>query len=118
MVLYSFSEKGTTKLNHIKNNPFVSLAWHKEFTDFASTLCIQFVGKAELFDGNTKEFEEGLSIYYFEYGAEAQKIPVAQMKQIIKKGMIMTKITIDQITITDNALKNEGVRTRQRWSRK
>jgi len=32
------------------------------------------VGKAELFDGNTKEFEEGLSIYYFEYGAEAQKI--------------------------------------------
>jgi uncharacterized protein YhbP (UPF0306 family) len=118
MVLYSFSEKGTTKLNHIKNNPFVSLAWHKEFTDFASTLCIQFMGKAELFDGNTKEFEEGLSVYYFEYGAEAQKIPVEQMKQIIKKGMIMTRITIDQITITDNALKNEGFRTRQRWTRK
>jgi hypothetical protein len=43
MVVYSFSEKGTTKLNHIKNNPFVSLGWHKEFTDFASTLCMQFM---------------------------------------------------------------------------
>lgn len=117
MVLYSFSEKGTTKLNHIKNNPYVSLGWHKEFTDFASTLCMQFMGTAELFEGTTKEFDEGLSIYYFEYGAEAQKIPVEQMKQMMKKGMIMTRITVDQITITDSTLKNEGFRTRQRWTR-
>ena len=117
MVLYSFSEKGTTKLNHIKNNPYVSLGWHKEFTDFASTLCLQFIGKAELFDGNTKEFDEGLSVYYFEYGAEAQKIPVEQMKQMMKKGMIMSRITVDQITITDSTLKNEEFRTRQRWTR-
>ena len=117
MVLYSFSEIGTIKLNHIKNNPYVSLAWHKEFTDFASTLCLQFIGKAELFDGNTKEFDEGLSVYYFEYGAQAQKIPVEQMKQMMKKGMIMTRITVDQITITDSTLKNEGFRTRQRWTR-
>ena len=116
MVLYSFSEKGTTKLNHIKNNPYVSLGWHKEFTDFASTLCMQFMGKAELFEGTTKEFDEGLSIYYFEYGAEAQKIPVEQMKQMMKKGMIMSRITVDQITITDSTLKNEGFRTRQRWT--
>ena len=118
MVLYSFSEKGTTKLNHIKSNPYVSLGWHKEFTDFSSTLCMQFMGKAELFDGNTKEFDEGLSVYYFEYGAEAQKIPVEQMEQMMKKGMIMTRITVDQITITDSTLKNEGFRTRQRWTRK
>lgn len=118
MVLYSFSEKGTTKLNQIKNNPYVSLGWHKEFTDFSSTLCMQFMGKAELFDGTTKEFDEGLSVYYFEYGAEAQKIPVEQLKQMMKKGMIMTRITIDQITITDSTLKNAGFRTRQRWMRK
>lgn len=117
MVLYSFSEKGTTKLNHIENNPAVSLGWHKEFTDFASTLCLQIMGTAELFDGNNKEFDEGLSVYYFEYGAEAQKIPVEQMKQMMKKGMIMTRIRADQITLTDSSLKNEGYRTRQRWSR-
>ncbi len=75
-------------------------------------------GKAELFDGSTKEFDEGLAVYYFEYGAEAQKIPVEQMKQMMKKGMIMTRITVDQITITDSTLKNAGFRTRQRWSRK
>ncbi len=118
MVLYSFSEKGTTKLNHIKNNPAVSLGWHKEFTDFASTLCVQIMGRAELFEGNTKEFDEGLAVYYFEYGAEAQKISIEQMKQMMKKGMIMTRITIEQITLTDSSLKDEGYRTRQRWSRK
>ena len=78
---------------------------------------MQFMGTAELFEGTTKEFDEGLSIYYFEYGAEAQKIPVEQMKQMMKKGMIMTRITVDQITITDSTLKNEGFRTRQRWTR-
>lgn len=116
-VLYAFSERGTGKLDQMRVNPYVSLNWHKEFTDFQSTLCVQVSGKAELFDGTTKEFDEGLSVYYFEYGAEAQKIPVEKMMMMMKKGMIMTRITIDQITFTDNSLFGSEFRNRQRWTK-
>ncbi len=99
--------------------PYVSLNWHREFDDnFANTLCIQVVGKAELLDASAKEFEEGLSVYPFQYGAAARKLSVEQWKAIIKKEMIMTKITIDQVILVDGSLAGTEFRTSQRWTRK
>lgn len=118
-VLYGLHEKSTAKLLHIKNNPFVSLNWHREFDDnFANTLCIQVLGKAELLDASKKEFEEGLSVYPFQYGAAARKITVEQWKDIIKKEMIMTKIPVDQVILVDGSLAGSEYRTSQRWMRK
>jgi len=118
-VLYAFSEKGTSKLNQIKANPYVALGWHEDFkNDFTKLLCVSFNGRAELFDGSTKEFDEGLSVYPYEYGANMRKIPLDKFKTIMKQAMIMSRITLDEVTVTDTALKDAGFRTRQRWSRK
>lgn len=118
-VLYAFSEKGTSKLNQIKANPYVALGWHEEFkNDFTKLLCVSLNGRAELFDGTTKEFDEGLSVYPYEYGANMRKIPLDKFQAIMKQGMIMSRITLDEVTITDTSLKDEGFRTRQRWMRK
>ena len=118
-VLYGLHEKSTAKLLHIRNNPFVSLNWHREFDDnFANTLCIQVLGKAELLDASKKEFEEGLSVYPFQYGAAARKLSVEGWKAIIQKEMIMTKITIDQVILVDGSLAGTEYRTSQRWTRR
>ena len=104
---------------HIKHNPYVSLNWHREFDDnFANTLCIQVVGKAALLDGTAKEFEEGLSVYPYQYGAAARKLTVEQWKMIIKKEMIMTRITIEQVVLVDGSLAGTEYRTSQRWTGK
>jgi len=117
-VLYGLHEKGTAKLMHIKHNPYVSLNWHREFDDnFANILCIQVLGKAELFEGTAKEFEEGLSVYPYQYGATARKLTVEQWKAIIKKEMIMTKIPIEEIILVDGTLGGTEYRTSQRWTR-
>lgn len=118
-VLYGLHEKGTAKLIHIKLNPYVCLNWHREFDDnFLNTLCIQVVGKAEIFDGTTKEFEEGLKVYPYQYGAAARKITVEQWKKIIKIEMLMTKITIEQVILVDGGLAGTEYRTSQQWTRK
>jgi general stress protein 26 len=118
-VLYGLHEKSTAKLMHIKNNPYVSLNWHREFDDnFANTLCIQAVGRAEILDASAKEFEEGLSVYPYQYGAAARKLTVEGWKAIIKKEMAMTKITIEQIVLVDGGLAGTEFRTSQRWMRK
>ena len=118
-VLYGLHEKGTAKLIHIKLNPYVCLNWHREFDDnFLNTLCIQVVGKAEIFDGTVKEFEEGLKVYPYQYGAAARKITVEQWKKIVKKEMLMTKITIEQVILVDGRLAGTEYRTSQQWTRK
>jgi len=118
-VLYGLHEKGTSKLIHIKHNFFVSLNWHREFDDnFANTLCIQVMGKAEVFDGTAKEFEEGLKIYPYQYGAAARKLTVERWKEIIKKVMAMTRITIEQVILVDGSLAGTEYRTSQRWTKK
>jgi len=117
--LYAFSEKGTAKLNHIKANPYVALGWHEEFkNDFTKLLCVSLNGRAEIFDGTTREFDEGLNVYPYEYGANMRKIPLDKFKGIMKQAMIMSRITLDEVTVTDTALKDAGFRTRQRWMRK
>ena len=56
-VLYGLHEMGTEKLNHIQNNPKVSLNWHKEFDSFADFRCCQIKGHAELLENTNPEFE-------------------------------------------------------------
>jgi hypothetical protein len=116
-ILYGLHEKGTAKILHIQHNPYVSLNWHREFDDnFANTFCIQVLGKAELLEGTMKEFEEGLSVYPYQYGAAARKLSVEQWKNIIKKEMVMTKIPIEEIILVDGTLAGTDYRTSQRWT--
>lgn len=117
-VLYAFHEKGTAKLFHIRKNPYVSMNWHREFDDdFANTLCFQVLGTAELFEGTDSVFDQGLNVYPYEYAAKARKISLDQWKQIVKKEMIMSRITISQITLVDGRLARSNYRTSQRWAR-
>jgi len=117
-VLYAFHEKGTEKLMHIKNNPYVSMNWHREFNDnFADVACFQVLGKAEIFDGTSKEFDEGLKVYPYEYAAKARKLTIDQWRDIVKKSMTMTRTTIDRIRLTEGALAPMNFRTTQEWKR-
>lgn len=117
-VLYGLHETGTAKVIHMQHNPYVSLNWHREFDDnFANILCIQVLGKAELLDGTSKAFEEGLNVYPYQYGAAARKLTVEQWKAIIKKEMIMTRIPIEEIILVDGTLAGTENRTSQRWMR-
>jgi hypothetical protein len=119
MVLYGLHEKGTAKLIHIKNNPYVCLNWHREFDDnFANTLCIQVTGRAELLTGDMKAFDEALSIYPYEYGAKARRMSTDVWRGIVKKEMIMTKITIERVVMVDGSLARSEYRTSQQWKRK
>lgn len=117
-VLYAFHEKGTEKLAHIKNNPYVSMNWHREFDDnFANVACFQVLGTAEIFDGKSPEFEEGLKVYPYEYAAKARKLTIEQWRDIVKKSMLMTRTTITRIRLTEGALAPLGYRTSQEWAR-
>jgi len=117
-VLYAFHEKGTEKLMHIRNNPYVSMNWHREFDDsFANVACFQVLGKAEIFDGSSKEFDEGLNAYPYEYAAKARKLNLDQWRAIVKKEMIMTRTTIDRIRLTEGELARMNMRTTQEWKR-
>jgi len=117
-VLYAFHEKGTEKLAHIKNNPYVSMNWHREFDDnFANVICFQVLGKAEIFDGTSREFEEGLKVYPYEYAAKARKLTIEQWRDIVKKNMLMTRTTIERIRLTEGALAAMQYRSTQEWQR-
>jgi hypothetical protein len=117
-VLYGFHEKGTEKLAHIKNNPSVSMNWHREFDDnFANVACFQVLGRAEIFDGTSSAFDEGLKVYPYEYAAKARKLTIDQWRAIVKKDMLMTRTTIDRIRLTEGALAPLQFRTSQEWKR-
>ena len=119
MTLYGLHEKGTTKLLHIKQNPKVSLNWHEEFKTWSTVLCAQFIGTAELIEGSSPEFEKVLvDIYPYEELAKNMKIEPAQAREMIKKGMLLSKITVNQITVNNSAFEKDGMRKYQRWVRK
>ena len=119
MTLYIFSEKGTEKLFHMRANPRVSIGWHQEFTAFGKTLCIQMQGTAEVID-DTAQYDEGLATYPYEEFADARKINHKKFAdEVMKKFMTMTKVTLNQIIITDSHYSREkGVRVHQIWKRK
>jgi len=125
-VLYGFHEQGTEKLLHIKNNPKVSLNWHKEFEVFTEFLCCQIRGHAELIDGTSPEYEQILIDFLpYEDGARVPKDATLQQRgerlkkfrQGIKKGFYISKITIDQLTVISMDFVKQGFRRCQRWER-
>ncbi len=127
-VLYGFHEQGTEKLLHLKNNPLVSLNWHKEFEGFAGdTLCCQIRGTVELLDGNSPEFDQIMVNFLpYEEGARVPKDAtpqqrdehLAKWRQGVKKSFFISKITIDRITIVARDFARQGFRVYQRWERK
>ncbi len=117
-ILYGFHEKGTEKLTHIRNNPKVSLNWHLEFESFTDFLCIQILGRAELIDSTSKDYERILiDIIPYEMGAKARKMDLKQFRDSVKDYMVICKITIDQATIANYAFTKDGYRIYQRWTR-
>ena len=120
MILHGMHEKGTAKLLQIKQNPRISLNWHKEFTDWAGvTLCIQFIGHAELIEGTDPEFEKiMIDCMPYEKSAQARKITLDQARAMSKQMMLITKITIDEAMITNMEFRKAGYRPWQRWTRK
>jgi len=118
MTMYIFSEKGTEKISHMRTNPRVSIGWHQEFTEFGKTLCIQMRGTAEVIDDSSK-YDEGLATYPYEEFADARKMDRKKFAdEVMKKFMAMTKITFNQIIITDSQYSREkGVRVHQIWKR-
>jgi len=118
MAVYIFSEKGTEKLFHMRTNPRVSVGWHREFTQFGKTLCIQMRGTAEVIDDPSR-YGEGLATYPYEEIADVRKMDHKKFAdEVMKQFMTMTKITINQIIITDSQYSREkGVRVHQIWKR-
>ena len=129
-VLYGVHEKGTEKLVHIKNNPWVSLNWHDEFVGIeGSYRCCQIKGHCELIDGKNPEFEKIL-IEFAPYEDAAQRMlpknPTPKQRketlkklrdEVFKKRFLISKITIDRITIVNKDFLKEGFRNVQRWER-
>jgi len=119
MTLYGLHEKGTTKLFHMQQNPRVSLNWHKEFESWGNVCCIQFIGSAELLDGTSPEFEKVLvECYPYEALAGAMKLEPATAREMVKKGMLISKITISMATANNSAFEKSGMRKYQLWERK
>lgn len=129
-MLYGVHEMGTEKLMHIKNNPWVSLNWHDEFVGIEGPYrCCQIKGRCELLDGNNPEFEKIL-IDFAPYEDAAQRMmpknPTPEQREAIlkklrdevfKKRFLISKITIDRITVVNKAFIAEGYRNVQRWER-
>ena len=78
----------------------------------------QFIGTAELIEGTNPEFEKVLlDIYPYEELATAMKIEPQQAREMVKKGMLLSKITINQVTVNSSAFEKDGMRKYQRWVR-
>ena len=119
MTLHGMHEKGTAKLLHIKQNPRVSVNWHKEFTGFAGTLCVQFIGHAEIVEATDPAFEKiMIDCIPYEKSATERKVTPEQARAMAKQMMVITRIVIDEATITNMEFRKEGFRPWQRWTRK
>ena len=124
-VLYGLHEKGTEKLMHMQNNPKVSLNWHKEFESFADFRCCQIRGTVQLLESSDPEFEQALICCLpYEKGARiaetdndtVKEAKAKNMREMMKKGnFLISKITIDQITMANAEFTKDGFRRYQRW---
>jgi hypothetical protein len=111
-VLYAFFEIGTEKLAHLKENPYVSLNYHKPWEgSFSTVLCVQVRGRAKLFDGSSPVFDEAISISFPGLPEENRK----ELSSRAKKNMVVSRITIDQIILFDGTLLGEGMNSYQIW---
>ncbi|MBN2106062.1 MAG: pyridoxamine 5'-phosphate oxidase family protein [Deltaproteobacteria bacterium] len=124
-VLYGLHEMGTEKLNHVKNNPKVSLNWHKDFDSFADFRCCQIKGHAVLIDNTNPEFATAVKDFLpYEKSVRLPPDATDTQKQnaykarrdMLKKGnFVVMKIAIDRITMANSAFAREGFRVYQRW---
>jgi hypothetical protein len=113
-VLYSFFEVGTEKLYHLKENPYVSLNYHKPWkNDFSTVLCVQVRGRAELFKGSSPEFDSGLRKTFPAFPEENLK----QLASRVKINMVMCRIMIDQVVLFDGTLLGQKMSSYQMWRR-
>jgi hypothetical protein len=113
-VLYAFYEVGTEKLNHLKENAYVSLQWHKPWeNDFSKVLCVQVRGRARLFDGTSSEMKKGIQIYFPLLPDENRNELLAR----VEKNMVMSVVTIDQVVLFDGVLLTQGLSSYQMWRR-
>ncbi len=79
---------------------------------------MQFVGYARLIEGNEPEFERVLKeIYPYEEGADARKVPHEKYLQMARQMMMVSKLTIEEATITNMEFRKDGNRPWQRWTR-
>lgn len=118
MTLYGLHEKGTAKLLHIRQNPRVSLNWHHAFTSWDDIQCIQFIGQAQLLEGTDPAFDKTLrECYPYEEMARSMGLQLAQARAMIAKGMVLSKITLTEITVNNSAFEKQGFRKYQRWCR-
>ena len=129
-MLYGVHEMGTEKLVHIKNNPWVSLNWHDEFVGIEGPYrCCQIQGRCELLEGSNPEFEKIL-LDFAPYEDAAQRMmpknPTLEQReailkklrdQVFKERFLISKITIDRITVVNKAFLAKGYRNVQRWER-
>jgi nitroimidazol reductase NimA-like FMN-containing flavoprotein (pyridoxamine 5'-phosphate oxidase superfamily) len=129
-MLYGVHEMGTEKLAHIKSNPWVSLNWHEEFTSIEGPYsCCQIKGRCELIDGTNPEFEKIL-INFAPYEDAAKRMmpknPTPEQReqtlknfrdQVFKKRFLISRITMDRVTVVNKAFMKQGFRNVQRWER-
>lgn len=119
MVLHGVHEKGTQKLLQIQQNPRVSVNWHKEFTGFADTLCIQFIGHAKIIDATSPEYDRILmECTPTEERAKAMNVETQKYLQMLKARMVVSAVTIEEATITNAKFRQEQLRPWQRWTSK
>jgi nitroimidazol reductase NimA-like FMN-containing flavoprotein (pyridoxamine 5'-phosphate oxidase superfamily) len=130
-MLYGVHEMGTEKLAHIKSNPWVSLNWHEEFTSIEGPYrCCQIKGRCQLIDGTNPEFEKIL-INFVPYEDAARRMmpknstPEQREQtlknfrdQVFKKRFLISRITMDRVTVVNKAFMKQGFRNVQRWERK
>ena len=120
VTLYGMHEKNTEKLIQIDCNQDVSINWHEgHFESFSNFRGIQMAGTTELIDGTNPDFDSILINYipYESYQAMLGGLPLDAVRSLLAQMMIITKITIDEATITNTDFKAEGYRTYQRWTR-
>ncbi len=130
-VLYGMHEMNTEKLAHIKANPWVSLNWHDEFVGIEGPYrCCQIKGRCQLLEGTDPEFEKVLiNLAPYEDAAirmmppnptpeQREQVLKNLRDQVFKKRFLMSKITIDRITVVNKDFMKQGFRNVQRWERK
>lgn len=120
MILYGMHEKNTEKLIQIDCNQDVSMNWHEgHFESFSNFRGIQMKGTAELIDGTNPDFDSILVNYipYESYQAMLGGIPLEAVRSLLAQMMLITKITLDEVTIVNTDFKADSNRTYQRWTR-
>jgi hypothetical protein len=119
MTFYGMHEKNTEKLIHIQYNPAVSMNWNEgHFESFSNYRGIQMRGTAELIDGTNPDFDTILINYvpYESYQAMLGGMPLDAVRNLLKQMMVITKITMNKIVITNSDFKQNKFRSYQRWT--